>query len=113
MVLVQRNQDVDQVLRQARQNNMGVQDNNTNVAERVFVQNGLNVGLHRPNYISILSKYIRQVELPRGWKLPKFTKSVNDTNVSTVEHVVWYQTKAGVIQPELSTPKLVGEEELL
>lgn len=59
MVLVQRRQDVDQILRQARQNNMGVQDNIINIVEHVLFQNSLNIGLHRPNYISPLSEYVR------------------------------------------------------
>lgn len=52
MVLVQRNQDADQVLRQARQDNEGVHDNITNVVEHVLIQSVLNMGLPRPNYIS-------------------------------------------------------------
>lgn len=73
---------------------MGVQDNITNIAKLVLVQNGLKVGLHMPNYTSPLSKYVRQSELPRGYKVPKFTKFAGDTNHSTVEHVAWYQTEA-------------------
>lgn len=37
MVLVQYNQDADQVLRQARQDNVGVHDNINNIVERVLV----------------------------------------------------------------------------
>lgn len=95
MVVVQPNQDDDQVLRQARQNNIVVHDNITNVVERVLVQNGLNMGLYWSNYISQLSGYVRQAELPRGWKVPKFTKFTDNTSESTVEHVARYQTKVG------------------
>lgn len=30
-----------------------------------------------------------------GWKFPKFTKFVSDTNESTDKHVARYQTEAG------------------
>ena len=70
---------------------MRVQDN---IAKHVLVQNGLNVGLHRPNYTSPLSEYVRQAKFPRGCKVPKFTKFADDTSHSTVEHVAWYQTEA-------------------
>lgn len=59
--------------------------------------NGLNVGLHKPNFISPLSEYVRQMELFKGWKVPKFTKFVGDTNELTVEHVARYQTEDGEI----------------
>ncbi|PNX57035.1 hypothetical protein L195_g050193, partial [Trifolium pratense] len=31
--------------------------------------------------------YIGQTELPRGWKIPRFTKFAGDTSESTVEHI--------------------------
>jgi UV DNA damage repair endonuclease len=36
-------------------------------------------------------------ELPRGWKIPKFTKFGGETNESTVEHIARYLTDAGDI----------------
>jgi len=38
-----------------------------------------------------------QTELPRGWKIPKFTKFIGDTSESTVEHIAHYLTEAGDI----------------
>ncbi|XP_050915880.1 uncharacterized protein LOC127130974 [Lathyrus oleraceus] len=35
--------------------------------------------------------------MPRGWKVPKFTKFAGDTEESTIEHVARYQTEAGDI----------------
>jgi hypothetical protein len=32
------------------------------------------MGLHRPNLVSALSEYVLESELPRNWKVPKFTK---------------------------------------
>lgn len=37
------------------------------------------------------------MELPRGWKLPKFTKFDGDTNESTVKHIARYLNEAGDI----------------
>jgi len=34
-------------------------------------------------------------ELPKGWKIPKFTKFGGETNESTVEHIAHYLTEAG------------------
>ncbi|XP_058763324.1 uncharacterized protein LOC131636746 [Vicia villosa] len=93
--VVQRNQDAEQVLRNVQQNNFMGNNNISNVVEQILVQNGINVGLHRPNFVSPLSEYIRQTELPRGWKVPKFTKFAGETGESTVEHVARFQTEAG------------------
>ena len=51
----------------------------------------------RPNYTSPLSEYIQQTELPRGWKVPKFTKFSGDTSESTIEHIARYLTEVGDI----------------
>ncbi|CAJ2674166.1 unnamed protein product [Trifolium pratense] len=48
-----------------------------------------------PNFISPLSEYVLQTELPRGWKIPKFTKFAGDTTESTVEHVARFFAEAG------------------
>src|SRR4051812_2316267 len=63
--IVQRHQDADHVLRNIQQEvNVG-HNNISNVVEQILVQNGINVGLHRPNFVSPLSEYVRQTELPR------------------------------------------------
>lgn len=50
-----------------------------------------------PNYIFCISEYARQIKLPIGWKLPKFTKFFGQTNESTAEHVARYQAEVGDI----------------
>src|SRR3954467_11426722 len=93
--IVQRHQDADHVLRNIQQDvNVG-HNNISNVVEQILVQNGINVGLHRPNFVSPLLEYVRKTEFPRGWKVPKFTKFVGETGESIVEHVVRFQTEAG------------------
>lgn len=52
-----------------------------------LAHNGLNLGLHRPKFVSALSDYVLMIELPRGRKILKFTKFAGDTNESIVEHV--------------------------
>ncbi|XP_058749336.1 uncharacterized protein LOC131622295 [Vicia villosa] len=100
--VVQRNQDADQVLRHVQQNAHIGHNNISNVVEQILVQNGINVGLHRPNFVSPLSEYVRKTELPRGWKVPKFTKFAGETGESTVEHVARFQTEV-VILPIMRT----------
>lgn len=67
------------------------------IVERIIVRNRINSGLQRPMYSSSLPYFVLQIELDRGWKVPKFTKFTGDTEESTVEHVSRYQTKAGDI----------------
>lgn len=55
---------------------------------------GVNVGMRMPNYTSPLFGYVLQTELPRGWKVPKFTKFSGDTRESTVEYIVRYLIEA-------------------
>lgn len=64
------------------------------MVKQTLVQNGLNVGLRRSNFIFSLYEYVLQTELPRGWKIPKFTKSAGDTSGYTIKHIAQYQTKA-------------------
>jgi len=54
-----------------------------------MTQNGLNIRLHRPNFVSPLSDSRLQYELP------KFTKFPGDTSESTVEHITRYLTEEG------------------
>jgi len=45
-ILVQRNQDPNQIVRQAQQINLEGQNNIANVVETLLTQNGFNLGLH-------------------------------------------------------------------
>jgi len=96
-IVVQRNQDADHIVRRAKQNNLEGQNNLGNIVETLLTQNGFNMGLHRPNFVSALSEYMLMEELPRGWKVPKFIKFSGETNESTVEHISRYLTVAGDI----------------
>jgi len=62
-----------------------------------MAQNDLNIGLHRPNFLYLLSEYVLHTKLLRGWKVPKFTKFDGDTSGSTLEHIARYLTEAGDI----------------
>ncbi|WJX46260.1 hypothetical protein P8452_33079 [Trifolium repens] len=95
IVLVNRNQNADDVVRNVQNNNFAGQNNIANLVETILAQNGLNIGMHRPHFVSALSEYVLQTELPRGWKIPKFTKFAGDTSESTVEHIARYLTDAG------------------
>src|ERR1051325_2042670 len=65
--------------------------------ERIMAQNGINTGIRRPNYASPIANYVIHTDLPRGYKIPKFTKFAGETNESTVEHIARYLTEAGDI----------------
>lgn len=95
VVMVHRNQDVEQVVRNVQQNNFGEHNNITNMVKLILPQNDINVGLHIPNFVLALSEYVLQTELPKSWKTPKFTKFARDTNESTVEHISGYQSEEG------------------
>ncbi|XP_050910059.1 uncharacterized protein LOC127123926 [Lathyrus oleraceus] len=94
VMMVNRDQDADEVIHRVRQENM-MENKLTTMIERIMAQNGLNTGLRRPNYTSPLSEYVLQTELPRGCKIPKFTKFSGDTSESTIEHIARYITEAG------------------
>lgn len=64
------------------------------MVKTILAQNSLNLGLHRPNFVSALSLYVLQTELSREWKIPKFTKFVGDISEYIVEHIARYLTKA-------------------
>ncbi|PNX63012.1 hypothetical protein L195_g061409, partial [Trifolium pratense] len=85
--MVRRNQDPDEVVREVQNNNLLGQHNLANMVETILAQNGLNTGCRRPNFVSAFTEYVLQTELPRGWKVPKYTKFAGDTNESTVEHI--------------------------
>ena len=63
-----------------------------------MARNGMNTTLQRPTYSSPLSEYILQTELPRGWKIPKYTKFGGESGKSTMEHIARYLTKSGDIE---------------
>jgi hypothetical protein len=91
--LVGRNDDTDEVVRNVQQHNFRAQNNIATLVENIMAQNGLNVGLHRPNFVSPLSEYVIQTELPRDYKVPKFTTFAGDTSESTIEHITHYLTE--------------------
>jgi len=97
VILVDRNHDADEVVRNVQQQNIGAHNNITNLVENIMAQIGLNMGLHRPNFVSSLSEYVLQTGLSRGCKIPKFTMFAGDTSESTVEHITRYLTEAGDI----------------
>jgi len=92
--LVNRNHDANEVVRNVQQQNIEAHNNITNFVETIMAQNGLNIGLHKPNFVSPLLEYVLQTELPRGWKIPKFTKFAGDTSESTVDYITRYLTEA-------------------
>jgi hypothetical protein len=96
-IVVNMHQDADQVVMQGRRNNYEGHNNIANVVEALLAQNGFNMGLHRPNFVSALSEYVLETDLPRNWKVPKFTKFAGETNELTVEHIARYLMEAGDI----------------
>lgn len=58
LVLININPDADQVGRNVQQNNCGGGDKIANVVEHILSYNGINVGLHRPNFLYAFSKYV-------------------------------------------------------
>ncbi|XP_058783668.1 uncharacterized protein LOC131658387 [Vicia villosa] len=93
--MVNRDQNADEVIHRVRQVNMVAENNLTTMIERIMAQNGMNIGLRRPNYTSPLADFVLQAELPRGCKILKFTKFSGDTSESIVEHIARYLTEAG------------------
>jgi len=55
VVLVDRNHNADKVVRNVQQQNIGAHNNIANLVENIMAQNGLNIGLHRSNFVSSLS----------------------------------------------------------
>jgi len=94
VILVNRNHDADEVVMNVQQQNLGAHNNIANLVQTIMAQNGLNIGLHRPNFVSDLSEYALQIEVLRSWKIPMFTKFAGDTSESTVEHIARYLTDA-------------------
>ena len=95
--MVNRNQNVDNVIRKIRHDDMATNNNLKAMVKRIMVRNGVNLGLRRPNYTSPLSEYILQTDTPPRTKILKFTKFSGDTTESTVEHGARYIIEAGDI----------------
>ena len=74
-IMVNRHHDADQVVMQARRNNYEGQHNIENVVEALLAQNGFNMGLHRPNFVSALSEYVLMSELPSSLGKPMSQQS--------------------------------------
>jgi len=95
VILVDRNNNVDEVVRNVQRQNIGAHNSITKLVENIMAQNGLNIGLHRPTFVSPLSELALQFELPRGYKISKFNKFAGDTSESIVEHIARYLTEVG------------------
>ena len=87
VILVNRNHNADEVVRNVQQQNIRTHNNIANLVETIMALNGLNIGLHMSNFVSPLSEYALHTELPRGWKIYKFTKFAGVTSESIVEHL--------------------------
>ncbi|XP_057452179.1 uncharacterized protein LOC130743999 [Lotus japonicus] len=97
-ILINRNMDADRIVERVRQNNVRGHQNIAGIVEQLLNQHGFNVGYaNPPHFTSAFSEFVLQTELPRGWKVPKFTKFSGDTGESTVEHIARYQIEAGDI----------------
>ena len=76
VILVDMDHDVDKVVRNVQQQNIEAHNNIENLVENITAQNGLNVDLDRPNFVSPLLEYVLRTELHRGYKFLKFTMFV-------------------------------------
>jgi len=109
-ILIDRNDNADEVFRNVRQQNIGEHNNIANLVENIMAQNGLNIGLHRPNFVSPFLELVLQSRLPKGYKIPKFTKFVGDTSESIVEHITRYLTEVGNLANDENLRNRVGGE---
>nr|KYP64189.1 hypothetical protein KK1_018779 [Cajanus cajan] len=66
------------------------------IVERVLNRHGVEVGRNEhPYFVSTFLKYITQSELPKGLKVPKFSKFAGELGESSVEHIARYLVKCG------------------
>lgn len=79
LVMVNRNHVADEVIHRVRNDGVTRENNLETVVKRIMARNEIIIGLHRPNYTSPLFEYILEAELPRRYKVPKFTKFSGDT----------------------------------
>lgn len=56
--MVNRNQNVDDIIRQVRHDDVIADNNLAAIVKRIMVRNGVNFGLRRPNYTSPLAEYV-------------------------------------------------------
>nr|KYP40071.1 Mitogen-activated protein kinase kinase kinase [Cajanus cajan] len=76
--------------------NRNPNDNLDQMVERILNRHGFDVGRNeRPYFVSAFPDYITQVELPRGIKVPKFSKFAGELTESTVEHIARYGVECG------------------
>nr|KYP70906.1 hypothetical protein KK1_010146 [Cajanus cajan] len=76
--------------------NRNPNDNLDQMVERILNRHGFDVGRNeRPYFVSAFPDYITQVELPRGVKVPKFSKFAGELTESTVEHIARYGVECG------------------
>ena len=66
VVVVDRNQDADRVVRRVRHEAAAGKQCLEAMVELIMVRNGMNTGCQRTTYASPLPDYILQTELPRG-----------------------------------------------
>lgn len=66
VVLVNRNQDPDHVVRQVRKYAMAREQNLEPIIDRIMVRNWVNPGLQRPAYSSPLPDFVLKTKFPRG-----------------------------------------------
>ncbi|XP_058764414.1 uncharacterized protein LOC131637862 [Vicia villosa] len=64
-----------------------------------MAKNGMSTTLQRPLYVSSLAEFILQTELPRGTKVPNYTKFGGESGESTIEHIARYLTESGDLDP--------------
>ena len=106
-----RNHNVDEVLVNMQQNQILRGNNGSNkdlgleaiqnpqinqMIEHSLNRHGFKIGNVQPPYfVSAFPYYILQLELPRGYEVPKFLKFVGELEESTVEHVAHFQIECG------------------
>nr|KYP38587.1 hypothetical protein KK1_040155 [Cajanus cajan] len=73
-----------------------VEENLDHIVERVLNRHGFETGRNEhPYFVSAFPDYITQSELPRGMKVPKFSKFAGELGESTVEHIARYLVECG------------------
>lgn len=63
VVMVNMHQNTYDFVHQIRRDDMAADNNLAAMVERIMARNGVDVGLHRPNYTSSLAEYLLQSEL--------------------------------------------------
>jgi len=74
VIVVDINDNANEVVRNVQQQNIGVHNNIANLVKNIMAQNGLNIGLHRPNFVSPLSELVLHLNFIR---VIKFLSSPN------------------------------------